>query len=481
MHKAWRLLYVFPWIGAFLLCVWLVHLRVPFSGVRTFDLGLDGRSPWFDPFLPGQRASVIGAQDGGWIGQRILAEPVYASIRLPGIYTSANIGLEFRAPKQPLIEVGLRHEPGEAFTMQPLWSEALSKGWRRVSWGGRMGYVREGDEDSVLAETDMDKLLVWYASSTSPLRMDAMGEDRVFPVALRGAHEIYAIPAEGRLIFRFKLQDMNRQRDKGTVVFSLSKDGDLLWSDALSLAGSRDARPSSVYEKTLTLDRMEPGVYKLSLSADDDVFIREIRSPLAHWVIGPRLYFGDQVGYATTTLPGVAWTNARHLSLETRHREGVQEVSLGSSRLNIEAPHTTYHLDREPTEQTDPQYLIAPQGDVRVIGDGYFALAKDLLFLPAPRRLTDASRPLEEGVRAILTPYVAPKSMGDGWYRSSNAYAIDPRPGRLRLTLGAPGIHKRQASIDIRAVHLTYTRPALSWRDWVKTVGREALAVWRAL
>lgn len=481
MSKVLKSLYIMPWIGALVVGAWLLHLRIPFGGVRTLDVILDGRSPWFDTFLPGQRVSSVGPQVDGWTGQQILAEPVYASMRLPGIYSSSQIGIEFRPNTQPLIEVGVRQEPNEAFAMQPFWSEVLSKGWKRVSHEGKVGYIREGDDASALHETDMDRLLVWYASSTSPARMDSVGKDRVFRVALRGAHDIQAIPVAGKISFQLKLQDMNRRRDKGTVVLSLSKKGDLLWSDALSLAGSRDAKPSAVYEKNVQIDGLTPGVYKLSITADDDIFWREIRSPLAHWVIGPRLYFGDQIGYATTTLPGMVWSNARHLSLETLHKEGMQEVSLGSARVAVRASHTAYLLDRAPQEQAGAELLVAPRGDIRIIGDGYFAFAEDLLFLPSPRRLTEASRPVEEGIRAILTPYIVPEFLGEGWYRSANTYPLESRPGRVRLTLSAPGLQERKERIDIRAVHLVYTRPALSLRDWIKTLGKELRAAWYSL
>lgn len=483
MSSAWRGLFLLPWAVAVVVLVWLINMRVPWSGVREFSFPLDGRSPWFDPFLPGERATRAGVQSGGWMGQRIVNEPAYAALRLPGVYKKVALGLEFRPQGQPLIDEGLRQEPGssDSFAMQPLWSQALDRGWKHARWQDREGYVRADANPQALADTDMDHILTWHASTTAPLWMDVEPKERVFPVALRGSHDIQAVPVQGSIQFTFKLQDMNRRRERGTVVFSLSKDGNLLWSDALGLAGSQDHRPSAVYEKEVALRGLKAGVYKLSIVADDDVFLREIASPVRHWVFGPRLYFADQIGYATTTFSGFVWTNAHHIAAETFHEEGIQTLSFGSVDTMIGAAHKEYQLDRGAGQEATAQVLRAPRGDVRFLGDGYFALASDLLFLPAPRRLTDASNLDAEGIKAVLTPYVAPRPLGDGWYESSNAYAIAPRPGTLRMTIGAPGIQERKGSIDVRAVSLRYTRDALGWKDWGMAVLRELAAAWRSL
>lgn len=460
---------------------WLLFVRIPPSGVRSFVVGLDGRSPWVNTFLPGQRVSDVGLQPGGWVGQSIYDEPVYETLRLPGVYQQVTLGFEFRPHDQPLMDLGLTHEPAADISIQPLWSQVLAQGWRRVVLGGRQGYVREGAPDEALGEQDMNKLLVWHASSTVPAYRDAVFQERRFMTALRGSYDLHAIPVQDKITFQLQIQDINRRRQNGAVVFTLSKNGELLWSEALSLAGSRDDRPSAVYTKSLSFDHLDAGVYKLSVVADDDIFTRKISSPLQHWVIGPRLYFGDQVGYATTTLPGIAWTNAQHIQLETFHPEGRQVVTLGGAAVEVKELHQEYLLDRLPQERGGIRLVQAPQGDVRLLADGYFSLAPDLLFLPAPRRLTDASRPLEEGIQAILTPYIPPVRLDDGWYLSSSTYRIQPRPGTLRLTLSAPNLQARQTSLDVRAVRVTYVRPALSWRDWAEAVWRELASAWRAL
>jgi hypothetical protein len=111
---------------------WLLFVRIPPSGVRSFIVGLDGRSPWVNTFLPGQRVSDVGLQPGGWVGQSIYDEPVYETLRLPGVYQQVTLGFEFRPHDQPFMDLGLTHEPAADISIQPLWSQVLAQGWRRV-------------------------------------------------------------------------------------------------------------------------------------------------------------------------------------------------------------------------------------------------------------------------------------------------------------------------------------------------------------
>ncbi|MFH1078468.1 MAG: hypothetical protein V1745_04300, partial [Patescibacteria group bacterium] len=214
--------------------------------------------------------------------------------------------------------------------------------------------------------------------------------------------------------------------------------------------------------------------------ADDDVFIRWIRTTSRRWVVGPRLVFGDVVGYATGTAPGVAWTTSRHVVAETFHNEGLQSVTLDGSRVDVVKTHETYRLDRTDAATT-PVKLLAPEGDIRFVGDGWFALREDAFFEPKPKRFTDGTEPTREGIEAVVTPFIRPQDLGDGWYRATFPYDIDPTMDTLRFVLSAPGIASRMGAVDIRRVTVTYRRPALSFEQWWTVLRQEAVNAWRRL
>ena len=479
---AW-ILFALPWLGVLALGFFLAVTHVPLSGVRAFDIPLDGQSPWFDAFLPGQRATEPGPQPEGFTGQRITADPVYAGVRLPGAYDRLAMTLEAQTVKQPLLEIGiLRDAKKFQFEMQPLYSSVLSYGWREVEVDGIHGFVRDQTPDDAIVNADPDKMLVWYATSTAPQWMDHPVSEQTVSVSLRGSLDISAIPTDGALMFRIAVQDMNRTRGKNTVAFQVTKDDKMLWTQALGVGGSMDELPNRVAEETIRLTDLTPGVYKLSVIADDDIFIRSIKTTARHWVVGPRLYLGDNVGYSTTTPSVIAWTNSRHTVVETFHNEGAQTVTLGSANVQVEKTHQSYILDRNANQMDGARELHVPKGDLRVIGDGYFAFSPDALFLPQPRRLTDASDPVREGIIAIRTPYHQPETTTDGWVRMSATFDLPTDSlDAPKFSLSAPGMALRSGSVYVRRVGLTYIRPPLGWNEWWKYIRREGAAAWHRL
>ncbi|MEN9558721.1 MAG: hypothetical protein RL141_1090 [Candidatus Parcubacteria bacterium] len=441
--------------------------RFPPTGVAVFDIPLDGRSAWVDPFLPAERVTSPGPQDdGAWVGQRILQDPVYASARLPGVYETVDVELEFRTLRQPLLEIGLlRDEKTQQFEFRPIWFEPLQD----PTWGAApdaSGYARNRLFQQ--AQT----FAVWHASATAPLLTDPAREPRTTRVSLRGSHDVYAVPAGGRVQFTFAVQDVNRAAGPDTVTFRLSRDGEEIGQDFLGIGGTRDNGMGPVVEKTVTIPNALPGVYRIQMLADDDVFIRSITTDATRWVLGPRLVFADDVGFDAAVRPGIAWSNSRHLVLETFHNEGLQEIVLGSARATLARTHEAVRLDRVDADAR-PQKLQAPRGDVRIIGDGWFAFSPEAFFEPQPRRLTDASDPLAEGVTDIRTPYMRPEDLGDGWVRARATFQLDPRADRVRLALSAPGVLSRSGAVDIRRVRLTYRRPPRSWPEWRRVITEE--------
>lgn len=473
---------VIPWIVVALLCCTFLIQRFPPSGVVSFVFAHDGTSPWMAAFLPGQRVTSPGVQEGGWIGQRLIGSPVYTSLRSPGSYDQVSVALEFRPERQPLAEIGIERDAAtQAFEMRPLWSEALAQGWRRVTIGSRSGFVREDASDAALLTDDPERQLVWYATSTQRPLADDAGPAIRTEISLRGAHDFHLVPAGGVVDIAFDIQDVNRSRNGNAVVFRVTQGDALIASEALGTGGSADRRMGEVRTKRIHLDGLNPGVYQVSFLADDDIFIRAITTTAKRWVIGPRLYLADAVGWRPEPPHSIVWTNSQHLVVETFHQEGLQTVSFGQNALALQETHTTYTMDRSAAERAGAVRVDVPRSDVRLIGDGYFSVTERALYLPKPRRLTDASRPLEEGILAVLTPYQGAQQREDGWLAATTTFVLDGFQDRPRITLSLPGVLSREGALDIRAATITYQRPPLSWKEWWRVVRREMAQVWRRL
>jgi len=470
------------WIPALFIAGWILSQRFPLDGIAKFSFTFDGRSPWFNPFQPGERVTSPGVQPDGWIGQRILEEPVYGSARVPGAYDSVSISFDIRSTRQPLAELGiLRDEASFAFEIKPLWSEALSKGWRPVTLGNRSGFVRDGQADSELLSDNFEKLLVWQATTSEPLLKDTAGPGKTYDISLRGGHDFHVVPVDGIIEYRFLVQDVNRSRDpKNTAAFRITHGDDILYTESVSVSGAIDTRMSEPVEKTIRLTDLPAGVYKLSFVADDDFFIRSISTRNRHWVIGPRLYVGDTVGYRATSTPLIVYTNSIHTVVDTFHKEGMQKVSLGTTLVNVDKTHAPFVLSRSASESAGWKQLSAGKGNIRVIGDGFFSLDATASFLPRPRRLTADADPVAEGITAILTPYQKPVDLDDGWFRVATSYVLRDE-GDLKFSLALPGIISRTGAFDIRSASVEYRRPALSTQQLMVTLRREASAIFNRI
>lgn len=475
---------VLPWLGTLVVLLIVLLGHVPPTGTWQKTFPFDGSSLWLATFLPSDRVTAPGPQPDGWNGQRIFAEPVYASGRVPIVADTASLALEARITRQPLIEIGATSDaPNDSIEARPVWSSVLASGWRRVVLGSDVGYVRNGVPDQALQSAPFDQTLVWHGSSTPAVSMDAPSITRTFPMSLRGSHDLYFIPTKGTNRFAIQAQDMNRVTGgSSNLTVRLLLDDKLIWTDVLALPARTDRVASPVFVKTLEFNELKAGVYRLAFAADDDVFIRSIETNTRQWVIGPRLSVGDQVGFSTTTMPLHVWTNSQHLSLQTYHREGLQTVHFGQAEVALKQAFSVYRLSRSPNERIGDQTLDAPAGDVQIFGDGFFAFEPEASFLPKPRRLTDQSDPMSEGITVIKTPYLPPEVLQDGWVRLSATVPLAKETNRLRWTLGLPGITTRNGSVDIRGAQLTYTRrPLRTLNDWKLFIRREAAAAWHRL
>lgn len=471
-----------PWAVAAYGLYSLVTLRFPSSGTFVAESRLDGKNPWIFPFLPSERVSTPGKQEDGWIGQRITGDPVYATAHVPGPYETADVSVEYRVNHQPLVEFGVvRDAAGKGLEMTPLYSSQLdSADWSRVNDGSALGFVRTGVSPSRLSGADPAGVVVWDATSTMPLLSDPASDATTTQISLRGSHDFYFVPAGEAVRAIFTFQFVNRKEGSDIIAFRVFRGDTELPDQAFALNMRNEKQMGSAQLHAVSIPHAEPGVYRVSFLAPDDVFIRSIETTSRHWVVGPRVYFGDAVGFLKENSPGNLWTNSRHLAAETFHVEGFQEFSFADTKANVARTHTAVRLDRTDVVR-DPILLSAPKGDIRFILDGYGAFRPDAFFEPKPRRFTDATHADAEHVQAVRTTYQQPEKLEDGWMRSTIFVAIRPDTDTLRFVLASPGIASRLGSVDIRRMSIAYHRPAGQPGDWLKTIRQELANAWHRL
>jgi hypothetical protein len=475
---------IVPWLIGIGVILFILSLRFPATGVFRAETNLSGTSAFIYQFLPAERTIVASGEELDFIGQRMIEDPVYVNARTPGPYPTVNVEMEFRVMHQPLVELGIvRDKAGQQLDMIPWYSEMLqSKDWNQVtSPNGKRGFVSKSTPSSRLDQLDTRNLAVWLATTTSPLMADGYStSSQIFEVSLRGQHDIWIVPAGGRIDMRLKVQDVNRTRSGGLLAIEISKNGNIVKHDAITASGSLDQGYGERIPVSIKLDNLDPGVYRVRLLADDDIFIREISTTNPRFVIGPRLNIGDVVGYREEPRAFSGITTARHIVAETFHIEGLQEIQFGPISGKVLQTHTATRIDRTDAIDT-PVRITAPLGDVRIISDGFFALNESTFFEPEPRRLKPETHGTQEGLVAVLTDYQSVSDLGDGWVLARATFEIPEQADMLRFVLSAPGIRSRAGAVDVRKMTLTYRRPGMSLNTWWQVFYNEARNAYKRL
>ena len=459
--------------------------QFPPSGIIERSFVFDGKSIWLYPFQPGERVTSPGKQPDGWTGQRIVSEPVYTTVRLPGPFDRLEVSLDIRAKDQPIAELGiLRDEEAFQFEYKPLFSQVLIDGWKEAEYQNVHGFIREDGLPSDLLSKDTQRVLVWGSDSPELALSDSVPLPRSVDINLRGTHEFWLVPVNGQIDMTFLLQDANRARagTQNVGAFVLRKGDEVLVTEPVSVSGTLDAKMSQPFQKRVFANNLADGVYRLTFQADDDFFIRRIDSPVRRWVVGPRFYPGDAVGYKEGRV-SVSWlTNSQHMTAEVRHADSLQTIMFGTSAQAIDKTHTPYAMARATSDIAAPWATVSqPISNVRMVGDGFFAVDAQAAFAPALRRLTADTKPTEEGIVAIRTPYVAPQDLGDGWYRVKASFWLPDTSESQKLALGLPGLQYRLGAFDIRAAQLRYVRPSLNGEEFWQTVKAEARRAYQRL
>ncbi|MBU2565947.1 hypothetical protein KKG46_00100 [Patescibacteria group bacterium] len=473
-----------PWLIVFILFIWVLRARFPLSGIFETKSQLIGQSAFIYPFLPAERTIIMTKDNSDWVGQRILGDPVYLNARIPGSYDSVDVEMEFKTIHQPLVEFGVVHDAaGKNLELQPWYSSELENNqWRQVkSPGGISGMVLNDVPASRLDDHDVRGLAAWLATSTAPLMADvSLVTSTTVKLSLRGAHDFWVVPADGQIKMDLLIQDVNRNRNGGLLAISITKDDQMILQDAVGTGGTQDDGYGSVIPVKINQRNLAPGVYRVKIIADDDVFIRSLTTSNPRWVVGPRLYVGDVVGYATSSQAFTAYTTARHIVAETFHKEGLQTITFGPVEGKVQRTHTAVRIDRDDSIST-PVVIQAPKGDIRIIADGFFTFTETSFFEPQPRRFTADTSGADEGIMAVLTDYDKVQHLDGEWVAASSSFTVPKNVDTMRFVLSAPGIVSRAGAVDIRNITMRFHRQPMTFVSWWNLILDDARRLWHRL
>lgn len=205
--------------------------------------------------------------------------------------------------------------------------------------------------------------------------------------SIRGGHDIYTYIGENEdLNFTFWFQDINRH--EGEDLFSLNvynSRGEKIHGVTLPDDGVVDDNGKVFDEKMhqLLLEKIPLGVYRIEISINDDIFIKNFETFQHLFMFKRKLYLTDNEEYRSIIgnkdfTPTTIYTTSNTVKALTSHESGKQVLRVGSEDVLIDKTHTEFEL----VVNDGITRIISPKNDLLIRGNGFFALSESQLFDP---------------------------------------------------------------------------------------------------
>ena len=453
---------------------WLgVQNFVP-SGTFTVRHSVHDSSSFMDGLAPHDRVSLVKKDEkGNWM-QTIFKDPVFFFVNPHRTFDTVDATVTFKNTDTPIVEFGaLSATNPERYVLEPLQNLIIDEStWPRVVDGELILLQRTPTyktvNDFLARPPSRDEIATYHTSLTAPFRLPnyvASTVAQTIPVSLRGSVSIKTYVKNEPLNFVFSYMDMNRDKGSDPVtVYVTNETGQPILSLGADDDGNTSSNVRGSVMKTVTIQTasLPEGVYKIDLHTGRDIFVRSIQTTQQKMVFLNGVYLGDKSGYQETFAPVRFWTEAKRLSMQTRHAESVQTVRIGSQSLLIPAP---YKLTTTAIKDPGLVAVHVTKGDVEVVTDAPVAFSPAQYFRPDPVRLlphTDLDR---LHVNYILARYTSP-TVQDGWSVATvplDAHQLLLTNNRWKFTFSTPEIEELKTSVDVKSIDLVMKRAPIDW------------------
>jgi len=438
----------------------LIQKDLILDGKLVIESDLTQKIPMMSVLFPEHR---VNKEENYYI---IQDEPIYFTVRSPIEFDEAEVEIEFQPENLKTIALGVATtEEGWNFENHTLYNETLNNiSWSKVSDGINILYQKEANYDDIESFLEVSNQIEGVGAYDFDLgetfqipNYQASSEKITINNCLRGQHAFYTYIKNEPLDFTFKIQDINRTKGEDPlVIFVYNPRNKKIYSKIISDDGlisnidpASDPRYVSIY-----IPDLEEGVYKVELSANDDIFIREISTPQQKIVFIDRLYLCDSPEYSDGFVDldfkaTEAYTNGRLLSFYTAHDAGLQTVNLDNRGIGIYKKHEWIKASTNPTLS----HLYIPRNDLKISSRGIFALQLEHYFNPEIIDLKDYSD-IEE-VNYIIARYQKPQELENSWLKNKIIFNLDKAKmenGNLKFMISSPDLNSGKKEFKINSL-----------------------------
>lgn len=467
-------------------------------GVVALDLDGTTRVVWDtkrpSPFVHGLRPTSRIVMDD--TGVKLTGDPVYLSITPPGDYERVTLKVLIQPEEQPMVELGatVNAKAGQ-IVLKPLWHETLEHiNWSTIREGNLALFQREVVYDDLSdfldAPPELSRIATYHAelspSETFPVAWTQGSPASVTNASLRGFHEFVTVTDGRDVALDVLYMDMNRNPGVDPVIVRMYQDGRLLAEVKAQDDGVEADTNASLGRQTLHIEAQKPapGIVKVELNAGTDIYWRELHLSQSKLTFLSNVTIGDEVGYLSAPRSVSLFTDAQHLTVFTRHAEGVQTLTVGGEELEVTVPHERYQVESRAAGISS---VHIPKGDLVLVTDGLLAFSQAAFVDPFPVRLDDRTDLDKLGVDFVLARYLVPQEE-DGWVVADATFDLaslererplgaqgEPtaRASSLRFVLSAPHIADRDAFVRIGRIEAVFERPRRNVADVLQALKRK--------
>jgi hypothetical protein len=458
---------------------WLANQFLIPSGEFKVAHSVNESSSFIDHLLTDERVSDPYKDAGGnWI-QRIFADPVFFFVHPHRGFEHAEFEVWFKNDDVPIVELGSLATKGpERYSLKPLQNLIIDNStWSKLTSGNTVllqrNNVYSSLEDFYQNPPSRSELVTYHASFENKFRIPSYqpsGNISEINTSLRGHHEIKTYIKNEPLNFKFFYSDMNRDEGQDPVsVVVFNEDGEPV-ADALAVDDgniTKNAFSSNLQTVELSVPGLPEGVYKIVVNAGRDIFFRTIKTSQQKIIFLNMMFIGDEVGYMEPPRPATIWTEAKRISFQTRHAEGLQTIRVASQSLVIDEPYKYY---TKSITRPGLSSIYSPLGDIEIISDSPMSFSRSQFFRPDPVRLLPHTNLDALKINYLLAEYTPPKTI-DSWKVATVSFAASEMlldDGSWKMSFSTPEIKEMNKEMFVKEINMKWIRAKTSWKDLLK-------------
>lgn len=402
---------------------WLLYQAVVPFGQISFIHNFDQENYFIKPLTPKDR--VRDPQGGG---QKITGNPVYFALRTPRTFDRAKVTISFKnMEKLPLIELGvLADNKVWRYRTEPLDNLALDSLmtiWPMVNDGETILLQRNNKYTSVNdfmnnlpPQTEIALYNYQLPSNFKPSDYKSGATSTVIDLPLRGTYQFYTYVDNETLDYDFTFYDLNQNKTADPVALKLFSGQNLVAQKDLPDDGV--AVDNGLRSEARTVKLVQPdlaaGVYKIELTANDDIITDRIETTQSKLAFINRIWLAEE-----TKTSARLFTDSLKISAQTINPASLQEIKAGNNILNLTGTYRQFVVEN----QEGMIELEIKKSDLIISGDGIFAFTREQFFNPEQQKFSNRLDLDKRGINYVIAEYQMPIKSGE-WQTASAEFDL---------------------------------------------------------